>query len=146
MGGLLGGAKGYVGPPYQIIGGAWPPLAPPFPTPMCFRQVPIKFLYNSKFDFTAKHLVTNPVAITRVLRIQAVQANVRKALCGHGYIPLRCGETSLEESEHNNKSLSHKQVEAQKYTHKKKTQIWFTSKTTKQLCHITSAATNKSNY
>ena len=34
MGGLLGGAKGYVGPPSQIIGGAWPPLAPPLPTPM----------------------------------------------------------------------------------------------------------------
>ena len=34
MGGLLGGgAKGYVGPPSQIIGGAWPPLAPPLPTP-----------------------------------------------------------------------------------------------------------------
>ena len=35
MGGLLGGGgKGYVGPPSQIIGGAWPPLAPPVPTPM----------------------------------------------------------------------------------------------------------------
>ena len=35
MGGLLGGAKGYVGPPSQIIGGGgWPPLAPPLPTPM----------------------------------------------------------------------------------------------------------------
>ena len=34
VGGLLGGAKGYVGPPSQIIGGAWPPLAPPLPTPM----------------------------------------------------------------------------------------------------------------
>ena len=29
MGGLLGGAKGYVGPPSQIIGGGLPPLAPP---------------------------------------------------------------------------------------------------------------------
>ena len=29
-----GGVKGYVGPPSQIIGGAWPPLAPPLPTPM----------------------------------------------------------------------------------------------------------------
>ena len=38
MGGLLGGAKRYVGPPSQIIGGAWPPLAPPLPTPMCFVQ------------------------------------------------------------------------------------------------------------
>ena len=26
-----GGAKGYVGPPSQIIGGAWPPLPPPPP-------------------------------------------------------------------------------------------------------------------
>ena len=31
------------------------------------RRVPIKFLYNSKFDFTAKPLVTNTVFITRVL-------------------------------------------------------------------------------
>ena len=43
MGGLLwvggGGGKGYVGPPpSQIIGGAWPPLAPPLPTPM--RYIP----------------------------------------------------------------------------------------------------------
>ena len=30
---------------------------------------PIKFLYNSKFDFTAKSLVTNTVIITRVLFI-----------------------------------------------------------------------------
>ena len=28
---------------------------------------PVKFLYNSKFDFTAKSLVTNTVVITRVL-------------------------------------------------------------------------------
>ena len=38
VGGLLGGggAKGYVGPPSQIIGGggAWPPHGPPLPTPM----------------------------------------------------------------------------------------------------------------
>ena len=34
MGGLLGGAKGYVGPPSQIIGGGLAPLAPPLPTPM----------------------------------------------------------------------------------------------------------------
>ena len=31
---IIGGAKGYVGPPSRIIGGAWPPLAPPLPTPM----------------------------------------------------------------------------------------------------------------
>ena len=31
---IIGGAKGYVGPPSQVIGGAWPPLAPPLPTPM----------------------------------------------------------------------------------------------------------------
>ena len=30
VGGLLGGAKGYVGPPSQIIGGAWPPWPPLF--------------------------------------------------------------------------------------------------------------------
>ena len=33
----------------------------------CFRRVHIKFLYNSKFDLTAKSLVTNSVVITRVL-------------------------------------------------------------------------------
>ena len=32
----------------------------------CFRWVHIKFLYNSKFDFTAKSLVVNIVVITRV--------------------------------------------------------------------------------
>ena len=32
-----------------------------------FRQVHIKFLYNSKFDFTAKSLETNTVVITRFL-------------------------------------------------------------------------------
>ena len=33
---IIGGAKGYVGPPSQIIGGAWPPPPPgsPLPTPM----------------------------------------------------------------------------------------------------------------
>ena len=30
---------------------------------------PINFLYNSKFDFTAKSLVTNTVVIARVLKI-----------------------------------------------------------------------------
>ena len=29
MGGLLGGAKGYVGPPSQIIGGGLAPPGPP---------------------------------------------------------------------------------------------------------------------
>ena len=33
----------------------------------CFRRVHIKFLYNSKFDFTAKSLVTKTVIITRVV-------------------------------------------------------------------------------
>ena len=33
----------------------------------CLRRVHIKFLYNCKFDFTAKFLVTNTVVITRVL-------------------------------------------------------------------------------
>ena len=38
VGGLLGGAKGYVGPPppSQIIGGGGGGLAPPLPTPMQF--------------------------------------------------------------------------------------------------------------
>ena len=35
-GGGGGGGKGYVGSPSQIIGGAWPPLAPPLPTPMLY--------------------------------------------------------------------------------------------------------------
>ena len=30
---IIGGAKGYVGPPSQIIGGG---LAPPLPTPMLY--------------------------------------------------------------------------------------------------------------
>ena len=38
----------------------------------CFRWVHIKFLYNSKFDFTAKSLVTNTVVITRVLCISTI--------------------------------------------------------------------------
>ena len=33
---------------------------------------PIKFLYNSKFDLTAKSLVTNTVVITRVLCITII--------------------------------------------------------------------------
>ena len=33
----------------------------------CFIWVHVKFLYNSKFDLTAKSLVTNSVVITRVL-------------------------------------------------------------------------------
>ena len=35
----------------------------------CFGRVHIKFLYNSKFDFTAKSLVTNIVVIASVLCI-----------------------------------------------------------------------------
>ena len=33
----------------------------------CFGQVDINFLYNSKFDFTAKSFVTNTFVISRVL-------------------------------------------------------------------------------
>ena len=29
MGGLLGGPKGMLAPPLKLLGGAWPPLAPP---------------------------------------------------------------------------------------------------------------------
>ena len=40
MGGLLGGAKGYVGPPLKLLGGGgggWSPLPPPpLPTPMTY--------------------------------------------------------------------------------------------------------------
>ena len=38
---IIGGAKGYVGPPSQIIGGPAPPppLAPPLPTPMKLMQL-----------------------------------------------------------------------------------------------------------
>ena len=43
-----------------------------------FRQVNIKFLYNSKFDFTAKSLVTNTVVIRRVLCI-----NCLYLICAH---------------------------------------------------------------
>ena len=38
----------------------------------CFRQVHIKVLYSSKFDLTAKSLVTNTVVITRVLCILGI--------------------------------------------------------------------------
>ena len=34
MGGLLGGPKGMLAPPLKLLGGAWPPLALPLPTPM----------------------------------------------------------------------------------------------------------------
>ena len=34
VGGLLGGPKGMLAPPSQIIGGGLAPLAPPLPTPM----------------------------------------------------------------------------------------------------------------
>ena len=40
MGGLLGGPKGMLAPPSQIIRGAWPPLAPPLPTPMEMEVYP----------------------------------------------------------------------------------------------------------
>ena len=35
----------------------------------CFRWIHVEFLYHSKFDFTAKSLVTNAVVISRVLCI-----------------------------------------------------------------------------
>ena len=41
----------------------------------CTRWVHIKLFYNSKFDFTAKSLVTNSVVITRVLCIWIAAAN-----------------------------------------------------------------------
>ena len=46
---IIGGAKGYVGPPSQIIGGAWPPLAPPLPTPMLLQAVSSEF-FTLKVD------------------------------------------------------------------------------------------------
>ena len=52
----------------------------------CFRRVHIKFLYNSKFDFTAKSLVTNTVVITRVLCIHIYQKWTSKQV--HDKIPL----------------------------------------------------------
>ena len=36
VGGLLGGAKGYVGPPLKLLGGLAPPAPPPLPTPMVY--------------------------------------------------------------------------------------------------------------
>ena len=47
----------------------------------CFRRVHIKFLYNSKLDFTSKPLVTNAVVITRVLCTEFKLAS-HKALLG----------------------------------------------------------------
>ena len=31
---IIGGPKGMLAPPLKLLGGAWPPLAPPLPTPM----------------------------------------------------------------------------------------------------------------
>ena len=45
-GGGGGGGKGYVGPPSQIIGGAWSPPAPPLPTPMI---PPVPEIANIKY-------------------------------------------------------------------------------------------------
>ena len=43
VGGLLGGAKGYVGPPSQIIGGPGPPPLPPPSSYACVHlHLPIK--------------------------------------------------------------------------------------------------------
>ena len=42
----------------------------------CALEGPIKFLYNCKFDFTAKSLVTNTVVIARVLCILFVSLQV----------------------------------------------------------------------
>ena len=36
VGGLLGGPKGMLAPLSNYWGGAWPPLAPPLPTPMIY--------------------------------------------------------------------------------------------------------------
>ena len=52
LGGGGGGGKGYVGPPSQIIGGAWPPLAPPLPTHMLTGCT----LVNPKDDIDPEHL------------------------------------------------------------------------------------------
>ena len=59
----------------------------------CFGRVHFKFLYNNKFDFTAKSLVTNTVVIPRVLCMklgpQTLESDaLPTALCGPG-IPLR---------------------------------------------------------
>ena len=48
MGGLLGGgAKGYVGPPSQIIGGGLAPPGPPLPTPM------FSYIMKTNYDIIA---------------------------------------------------------------------------------------------
>ena len=41
--GVGGGAKGYVGPPSQIIWGAWPP---PLPTPMIHTTFPALSIFQ----------------------------------------------------------------------------------------------------
>ena len=59
-----GGAKGYVGPPSQIIGGAWPPLAPPLPTPMYSLFVHLKveliIMTNKSYQQTRKGALWMP--------------------------------------------------------------------------------------
>ena len=44
---------------------------------LMLKMGPIKFLYNSKFDTTAKSLVTNSVVITRVLCTKFVNFSLR---------------------------------------------------------------------
>ena len=57
----------------------------------CFRRVQIKFLYNSKFDITAKPLVTNSIVITRVLCIcfsVQIKPSQKKLLLKYGICSL----------------------------------------------------------
>ena len=54
----------------------------------CFRQVHIKFLYNSKFDLTANSLVTSSVVITRALCITILD-NLSGQCCSVNVLKLR---------------------------------------------------------
>ena len=49
MGGLIGGGggKGYVGPPFKLLGGPGPP-GPPLPTPMIYFDLSGKYCFLFK--------------------------------------------------------------------------------------------------
>ena len=67
---IIGGAKGYVGPPSKIIGGAWPPLAPPLPTPMKI----VKEIRSSKLNYEnriAKNKQTRQQDLVKTIKTSA---------------------------------------------------------------------------
>ena len=65
VGGLLGGgAKGYVGPPSQINGGGGGGLAPPLPTPMCYRG---GIYLRNDLQFIMYFIICKKIGITCII-------------------------------------------------------------------------------